>query len=242
MISSINPPPHYPSQLQRNASGMNGMGSCNEHGYGYAEWRIASSSSLTSCQWDLRRHGSIPHQHMQQHGMGYEPYGDIAHAFGPPGAPGRVREQYGVQGPAGLLPGGPPPGNPRDGYSSFPPGGRLPPSSHGTPMLMSGSQHHGYPNDHEMSTMAPGGPSNNGIGHQIHPNHPYFGQGSMGPGGGGSNAHGPSAGHISSHHPGNIKNGRRSMSPMHAMPNGNTASKKRMDRRRYRRWRFSWRK
>ncbi|KAF9485623.1 hypothetical protein BDN70DRAFT_870920 [Pholiota conissans] len=199
--------PHYPLQMPRNGSMMGGIGR-----------PIMQNGMPPPMQAQPPQMGPPPGpmMHPQHHGMGYEPYGDIAPTFGPSGAPGRVRDQYGPSGP---------PGSSRDGmnaYSNYPPGpsGRPPP---GMPMSMA---HHGYPGEHEMSTMAPS--PNNGGGHQILPNHPYFGQGSMGPGAGGS-SHGPppSSSHMSAHHPGSSgmktgmgMNGRRSVSPVHGMNGG----------------------
>ncbi|KAF8186351.1 Sds3-like-domain-containing protein [Pholiota molesta] len=218
-------PPHYPPQLQRNGSAMSASGMTRSS---MVPNGVPPSMQGPQPSMGPPPPGSIMHPHPQLHGMGYEPYNDIPPSFGPGAAPGRVRDQYAPPGPGGPLPGGPPLGSSRDGmntYANFPgPGSRLPLPPHGPAMSMGPGAHHGYPSEHEMSSMAPGGASGGGGGHQLLPNHPYFGQGSMGPG------PPPSSNHMSSHHAGGMKggmgmNGRRSVSPVHVMPNGNASAK-----------------
>lgn len=150
-------------------------------------------------------------------GMGYEPYLDA-----PPSWPGanRMRDPYQSQGPSMAAP------PMRDNASAFSNyaamNERAVQGAHGPQTPMNAMQNgHGYP-DHEMSTMGPSAPNTTGVGHQILPHHPYFGQGSVGPASNGAPP--PPASHMPNHHErsghkGNM-NGRRSISPVHVLPNG----------------------
>jgi len=170
----------------------------------------------------------------QQHGMGYDQYGDLPpSSYGPPGGPphpasvGRMRDSsssYANQGPGGggggALPLGPPPPRPSSAtlrenmpYPNFP--------GHGGRSQAASQQHGPYPGDHEMSGVGPGG--GGGGGHQLMPHHPYFSSQANASAGG--NVHGPSpSSSAAHHHGGNVKggpmNGRRSISPVPVLPNG----------------------
>ena len=188
----------------------------------------------------------LPHPHQpppQQHpvGVGFEHQyiGDIP-PFGPPGVGGRMREpqptsmnsyqqqqQHSLPPPGHLPPPQPTTTKSRDpsypAYSGGPgpgPGCRIHPSSHGPPLPVPGnsahSHSHGYSKDHEKA--GPTGPGPNGPGGGGHHHHTYFGQGGSGVGVDG--AYGPPS--SSSHMPGNGMNGRRSISPVHVMSNGNS--------------------
>ncbi|PPR03373.1 hypothetical protein CVT24_012498 [Panaeolus cyanescens] len=168
-----------------------------------------------------------------QPGMPYDQYGDVQMSsqptYGPGGPPpGRIRENAHPPPPPG--PGGPPP--PRENpYPTFPSnsGNRSHQHSQGSSMPAPGGSSHGfppghdYPGDHDPNAVGPG-VSSSGGGHQLHPHHPYFSQGSMmGPGA----YPAPSQMGLSSNppHPGSgMKNAynRRSMSPPppHMQSNG----------------------
>ncbi|KAF9045519.1 hypothetical protein BJ165DRAFT_167867 [Panaeolus papilionaceus] len=175
--------------------------------------------------------GSIPPS------MSYDQYGDVQMSssqptFGPGGPPppsGRMRDN-----PPQPGPGGPPP-RPENPYPSFPlnSSNRSHPHSQGSSMPIQGtSSHgfppgHGYPGEHEPNA-AGAGVSSSGGGHQLHPHHPYFSQGSMmGPGGSypSSSAQVATASNSSHAGPG-MKNAynRRSVSPPHMQPNGSSGS------------------
>lgn len=164
--------------------------------------------------------GSIMHPHPNQHPMGFDQYGDGYGPGGPP--PGRIRDQP-PPGPYPHSQSGPPtlgPGGPRENVNAYPnfsgPGGRQS-APHG---VMPGPGGQGYPLEHDMN--GSGGPGS-GTGHQLMPHHPYFSQGSIGPGSSG-NPYPP----LSSHHHGSgmkvaTINGRRSPSP-HVLPNGSSSA------------------
>ena len=148
---------------------------------------------------------------MSQHPSNYDHYGEMPH-YGPQG---RMRDHppMGPMGPYAHPPSGAPhPPGPRESYSVFsgaPGRNQLLSSSFGPPSMNSGG--HGYPMEHEMSTMAPNS------GHQLMPHHPYFGHGN--------------GGHMNSFpasHPSvgkGVLNGRRTPSPSHCAPNGMSGSK-----------------
>ncbi|KAF9563837.1 hypothetical protein CPC08DRAFT_306116 [Agrocybe pediades] len=164
--------------------------------------------------------------HQGQHGMGYDQYGDVPPQYGPGGpvpSSGRMREHAG-----NYPPGGPQPGSSRDpmgSYSNFPGRQQQPSQVHGPPMPGNsggqGQHMHGYPGDHEMSTIGPAvGPvSSNGAGQQHLPHHPYFGPGNMGSNNAQNGHSHPASSHMQGGH-GKGMNGRRSISPVHVASNG----------------------
>ncbi|KDR77151.1 hypothetical protein GALMADRAFT_225287 [Galerina marginata CBS 339.88] len=226
-------PHHYsqypPSHQQRNGSGLGmsgpaGMGSINMSksssiGMGTTNGVLGPQppSQMSSSSMMGPPPGSM-HQHAPQHGMGYDQYTDMPPSYGPGGPPppsGRMRDQYQTQGPGGPLSLGPPAAqresmNPYPSFSGS--GGRVQQSHHGP---LGHGHGGGYPGerDHEMGTVGPGG-NTTGVGHQILPHHPYFGQGSIGPGGGPPPQQSSSASHVPGSHPAKGMNGRRSMSPV----------------------------
>jgi len=177
---------------------------------------------------------SGPMIHQGQHIMGYDQYTDAASQYGPGGPPppssGRMRDHSG-----NYQSGGPQPTRePLNPYPNFPGRQQQPSHPHGPPMSGNSggvqAQHsHGYPGDHEMSTIGPAVSSvpSSGVGQQLLPNHPYFGQGSMaGPNAGNSHPHPQShsgtPSHVASSHVKGM-NGRRSISPAHVVSNGSSA-------------------
>ena len=219
------PPSHSQSQpysqTGRNGPSLSGMGRTLSMGI---NGNLGPSQTPLSSMGPPSLHGH------QQHGMGYDQYGDLSpSSYGPGGPPhptnvGRMRDSsssYAAQGPGGgALPLGPPPPRPSSAtlrenipYSSF--------SGHGGRSQVS-SQHGPYPGDHEMSGVGPGGPSGGG-GHQLMPHHPFFSSQASASAGG--IVHGPLPSSSAAHHHGsNVKgglmNGRRSISPVPVLSNG----------------------
>ena len=184
-------------------------------------------------------HQPPPQQHPAVVGFEHQYAGDMP-PFGPPGVGGRMREpqpssmnsyqqqQHRLPPPGHLPPPQATTTKSRDpsypAYSGGPgPGPRIHPSSHGPPLPIPGnsahSHGHSYSKDHEKAQGPTGpGPNNGPGGGGHHHHHTYFGQG------GSDGAYGPTS--SSSHMPGNGMNGRRSISPVHAMSNGSGGSGK----------------